>query len=134
MCPKSRRRLRGEGATLRGITAALNRRSYQTRRGTPWRLESVARVLKRFAERAVSPRWPVAERCNLGTVGWHYQLVVLQDKMSPKDAMRLKETYKYIHDCLSGVGLGDCIEPYAHVAAIDVLHLQYRPKIVRFLI
>ena len=40
------RRLRGEGATLRGIAAALNQGAYQTRRGTPWRLESVARVLK----------------------------------------------------------------------------------------
>ena len=39
------RRLRGEGATLRGIAAALNQGAYQTRRGTPWRLESVARVL-----------------------------------------------------------------------------------------
>ena len=37
-------RLRGEGATLRG---ALNHCSYRTRRGTPWRLESVARVLRR---------------------------------------------------------------------------------------
>ena len=40
------RRLRGEGATLRGIAAALNQGAYQTRRGTPCRLESVARVLK----------------------------------------------------------------------------------------
>ena len=32
------RRLRHEGA-------ALNHRAYRTRRGTPWRLESVARVL-----------------------------------------------------------------------------------------
>ena len=39
-------RLRGEGATLRGIAAALNHREYRTRRGTPWRLESVARVVK----------------------------------------------------------------------------------------
>jgi hypothetical protein len=36
----------GEGATLRGIAAALNHRAYWTRRGMPWRLESVARVLK----------------------------------------------------------------------------------------
>ena len=40
------RRLRGEGATLRGIAAALNHREYRTRRGTPWRLESVTRVVK----------------------------------------------------------------------------------------
>ena len=40
------RLLRNRGLTLRGIAAALNHRSYQTRRGTPWRLESVARVLK----------------------------------------------------------------------------------------
>ena len=39
-------RLRTGGATLRGIAAALNHRAYRTRRGTPWRLESVARVLK----------------------------------------------------------------------------------------
>lgn len=41
------RRLRGEGTTLRGIAAVLNHQTYRTRRGTPWRLESVARVLKR---------------------------------------------------------------------------------------
>jgi site-specific DNA recombinase len=40
------RRLRGEGTTLRGIAAALNHRELRTRRGTAWRLESVARVLK----------------------------------------------------------------------------------------
>jgi site-specific DNA recombinase len=40
------RRLRQGGATLRGIAAALNHRAYRTRRGTPWRLESVARILK----------------------------------------------------------------------------------------
>jgi DNA invertase Pin-like site-specific DNA recombinase len=43
------RLLRNRGLTLRGIAAALNHRSYQTRRGTPWRLESVARVLKQRA-------------------------------------------------------------------------------------
>jgi DNA invertase Pin-like site-specific DNA recombinase len=41
------RRLRGDGVTLRGIAVALNHRAYRTRRGTAWRLESVARVLKR---------------------------------------------------------------------------------------
>jgi site-specific DNA recombinase len=40
------RRLRRKGATLRRIAVALNQREYRTRRGTPWRLESVARVLK----------------------------------------------------------------------------------------
>jgi DNA invertase Pin-like site-specific DNA recombinase len=40
------RRLRQDGATLRGIAAALNHRALQTRRGTAWRLESVARALK----------------------------------------------------------------------------------------
>jgi DNA invertase Pin-like site-specific DNA recombinase len=40
------RRLRGDGMPLRGIAAALNHRAYRTRRGTAWRLESVARVLK----------------------------------------------------------------------------------------
>ena len=39
------RRLRSEGAAMREIAATLNQRAYQTRRGTPWRLESVARVL-----------------------------------------------------------------------------------------
>jgi site-specific DNA recombinase len=37
--------LRKRGETLRGIAADLNHRAYRTRRGTPWRLESVARVL-----------------------------------------------------------------------------------------
>jgi site-specific DNA recombinase len=40
------RRLRRDGMALRGIAAALNHRAYRTRRGTAWRLESVARVLK----------------------------------------------------------------------------------------
>jgi DNA invertase Pin-like site-specific DNA recombinase len=38
------RRLRHEGATLRGIAAALNHNALRTRRGTPRRLESVART------------------------------------------------------------------------------------------
>jgi len=37
-------RLRGEGRSLRGIAATLNHRAYRTRRGTAWRLESVARI------------------------------------------------------------------------------------------
>ena len=43
------RRLRSKGTTLRGIAATLNQRDYRTRRGTPWRLESVVRVLKQTA-------------------------------------------------------------------------------------
>ena len=39
-------RLRNDGTTMRKIAATLNQRAYQTRRGTPWRLESVARILK----------------------------------------------------------------------------------------
>ncbi len=38
------RQLRGQGTTLRGIAAALNNREFRTRRGTAWRLESVARI------------------------------------------------------------------------------------------
>lgn len=38
--------LRRKGTTLRGIAAALNHPAYRTRRGTPWRLETLARVLK----------------------------------------------------------------------------------------
>jgi site-specific DNA recombinase len=40
------RRLRGQGATLRGIAATLNQGPLRTRRGTAWRLESVARIVK----------------------------------------------------------------------------------------
>ena len=40
------RRLRREGGTLRAIASALNHRALKTRRGTAWRLESVARALK----------------------------------------------------------------------------------------
>ena len=40
------RALRQSGHTLRGIAAALNGRAFRTRRGSPWRLEHVARVLK----------------------------------------------------------------------------------------
>ncbi len=46
------RLLRNWGLPLRGIAAAFNHRSNQTRRGTPWRLESVARVLKQRAHGA----------------------------------------------------------------------------------
>jgi hypothetical protein len=36
----------GRAQPLRGIAAVLNHQAYRTRRGTPWRLESVARVFK----------------------------------------------------------------------------------------
>jgi site-specific DNA recombinase len=39
------RRLRNEGRSMRGIATVLNTRGYRTRRGSDWRLESVARVL-----------------------------------------------------------------------------------------
>jgi hypothetical protein len=39
-------RLRNSGHTLRGIAAALNQRAFRTRRGSDWRLEHVARILK----------------------------------------------------------------------------------------
>jgi len=39
------RRLRTQGVTLRGIARELNQRAYRTRRGTAWRLESVARIV-----------------------------------------------------------------------------------------
>jgi site-specific DNA recombinase len=39
-------KLRSQGHSMRRIAAVLNHRAYRTRRGTPWRLESVARVLK----------------------------------------------------------------------------------------
>jgi DNA invertase Pin-like site-specific DNA recombinase len=40
------RQQRQGGHSLRGIAEALNRQELRTRRGTPWRLESVARVVK----------------------------------------------------------------------------------------
>ena len=40
------RRLRTERTSMRRIASALNDRAFLTRRGTAWRLESVARVLK----------------------------------------------------------------------------------------
>ena len=43
------RNLRRHGHTLRGIAATLNSRGHRTRRGTEWRLESVARVIKQNA-------------------------------------------------------------------------------------
>jgi hypothetical protein len=44
------RNLRRQGHTLRGIAATLNSRGLRTRRGTEWRLESVARVVKLNAQ------------------------------------------------------------------------------------
>jgi DNA invertase Pin-like site-specific DNA recombinase len=43
------RRLRQQGTSLRGIAATLNQSALRTRRGTPWSLESVARVAKQAA-------------------------------------------------------------------------------------
>jgi DNA invertase Pin-like site-specific DNA recombinase len=43
------RELRRRGATLRGIAKQLNERGRRTRRGTLWRLESVARVIRQSA-------------------------------------------------------------------------------------
>jgi len=40
------RNLRRQGQTLRRIAATMNSRGHRTRRGTQWRLESVARVIK----------------------------------------------------------------------------------------
>lgn len=45
-CLAAIRDLRGQGCSLRGIAAQLNERGLRTRRGTPWRLESVARTLR----------------------------------------------------------------------------------------
>jgi site-specific DNA recombinase len=41
--------LRRSGTTLRGIAAALNQRTLRTRRGSSWRLEHVARIIKQRA-------------------------------------------------------------------------------------
>jgi DNA invertase Pin-like site-specific DNA recombinase len=46
------RHLRQGGHTLRGIAAALNRKALRTRRGSAWRLEHVARIIKQ----ATGPR------------------------------------------------------------------------------
>jgi site-specific DNA recombinase len=40
------KQLREQGHSLRHIATILNQQGYDTRRGTPWRLESVARTLK----------------------------------------------------------------------------------------
>ena len=41
------RDLRARRCTLRGIAASLNRQGHRTRRASEWRLESVARVIRR---------------------------------------------------------------------------------------
>jgi site-specific DNA recombinase len=41
--------LRQSGNSMRGIAVALNRRALRTRRGSTWRLEHVARILKQGA-------------------------------------------------------------------------------------
>jgi choline dehydrogenase-like flavoprotein len=46
------RHLRQSGHRMRGIAAALNRQSLRTRRGSAWRLEHVARIIKQ----ATGPR------------------------------------------------------------------------------
>ena len=43
--------LRHGGHTMRGIAAALNQRELRTRRGSAWRLEHVARILKQTVAR-----------------------------------------------------------------------------------
>jgi site-specific DNA recombinase len=43
--------LRRQGTPMRRIAATLNQQAHRTRRGTPWRLESVARVLNTTARR-----------------------------------------------------------------------------------
>jgi DNA invertase Pin-like site-specific DNA recombinase len=46
------RHLRQSGHTMRGIAATLNRKARRTRRGSAWRLEHVARIIKQ----ATGPR------------------------------------------------------------------------------
>jgi DNA invertase Pin-like site-specific DNA recombinase len=48
------RKLRARGSTLRGIAKELNAAGHRTRRGTPWRLESVARVINVDAGRTAA--------------------------------------------------------------------------------
>jgi DNA invertase Pin-like site-specific DNA recombinase len=45
-------RLRKRGGTLRGIAATLNGRALRTRRGTAWRHEHIARIIKQGGHRA----------------------------------------------------------------------------------
>jgi site-specific DNA recombinase len=58
------RHLRQSGHTLRGIAASLNRQSLRTRRGSAWRLEHVARIIKQatgpLADLEIIGTWPGA--------------------------------------------------------------------------
>jgi site-specific DNA recombinase len=45
-------RLHKRGYTLRGIAATLNGRALRTRRGTAWRHEHIARIIKQGARQA----------------------------------------------------------------------------------
>ena len=45
-------RLRKRGYTLRGIAATLNGQARRTRRGTAWRHEHIARIIKQGSQRA----------------------------------------------------------------------------------
>ena len=47
--PDEIRRMLQGGTTLRGIAAALNHRAFRTQRGSAWRLEHVARIVKQVA-------------------------------------------------------------------------------------
>src|SRR5580704_12216333 len=47
--------LRQTGHSLRGIASALNHRELRTRRGSPWRLESVARIVKQGGRDGTKP-------------------------------------------------------------------------------
>jgi predicted phage terminase large subunit-like protein len=47
--------LRSEGTTLRRDRCHAERRAHRTRRGTPWRLESIARVLKYLPHSEYAP-------------------------------------------------------------------------------
>jgi len=50
------RNLRQEGHSLRRIATALNSRSMRTRRGSAWRLEHVARIVKQAGPVVLDPR------------------------------------------------------------------------------
>jgi site-specific DNA recombinase len=50
------RHLRQSGHTLRGIAAALNRKAFRTRRGSAWRLEHVARIIKQATKPSLIPK------------------------------------------------------------------------------
>ena len=58
------RELRGQGNSLRRIAATLNTHGHRTRRGTRWRLESVARVVKQIPTSVNARRPKVAWRAS----------------------------------------------------------------------